>query len=99
MKNKKMNVSAEIKKIYDGEGRVRANLSLTIEGAFVIRGCRLVEGNNGLFVSMPNRKTPEGEWYDICFPINSETRLRILDTVTAAYEKALETNQSQGRSL
>ncbi|MCL2189170.1 MAG: SpoVG family protein [Defluviitaleaceae bacterium] len=94
MKNRKMNVSAEIKRIYNGEGRVKANVALTIEGVFVIRGCRLIEGNNGLFISMPSRKNPEGEWYDICFPINNETRLRILDTVTAAYEKALQSHDA-----
>jgi len=89
MKTNELNVTAQIKRLYDDGGKVKANLSLTIAGAFVIRGCRLIEGANGLFVSMPSRKNAEGEWYDLCFPINNETRLNMLATVTAAYEEAL----------
>ena len=89
MKTKNLKVTAEIKKLFNDGGNVKAAVSLTIEGVLVIRGARLVDGKNGLFVSMPSRKNAQGEWYDICFPINNETRLRILDTVKAAYEKAL----------
>ena len=89
MKTRTMKVTAEIKKLFD-EGNVKANLSLTIEGVFVVRGARLVDGKNGLFVSMPSRKNAEGEYFDVCFPINNETRLNILAVVTSAYEKALK---------
>ena len=89
MKTRTMKVTAEIKKLFD-EGNVKAAVSLNIEGVFVVRGARLVEGKNGLFVSMPSRKNAVGEYFDICFPINNETRLNILAIVTAAYEKALK---------
>jgi len=88
MKARTMKVTAEVKKLFD-EGNVKASVSLTIEGVFVVRGARLVEGKNGLFVSMPSRKNADGEYFDICFPINNDTRLNILGVVTAAYEKAL----------
>ena len=94
MKTRTMKVTAEIKKLF-AEGKVKAAASLTIEGVFVIRGVRFVEGKNGLFVSMPSRKNAAGEFYDICFPINNDTRLQILDTVKAAYEKALK-EQAEG---
>ena len=83
-----MKVTAEIKRLFN-EGKVKAAATLTIEGVFVIRGVRLVDGSKGMFISMPSRKTAEGEYYDICFPIKNETRLQILDAVTTAYEKAL----------
>jgi len=89
MKAKTMKVAAEIKKIYD-EGNVKAIVSLTIDGVFVVRGARLIDGKNGFFVSMPSRKNAQGEYFDICFPINNDTRLQILDTVKTAYEKALQ---------
>ena len=89
MKTKKLKVTAEIKKLFNDGGKVKAAANLTIEGVFVVRGARLVEGKNGLFVSMPSRKSAEGEYIDICFPINNDTRLLILEAVTAAYEKAL----------
>ena len=97
MKTKTLKVTAEIKKLFNNSGNVKANLTLTIEGVFVVRGVRLVDGKNGLFVSMPSRKNAGGEWYDICFPTNNETRLLILGVVTAAYEKALsEQNADDG---
>ena len=89
MKTRAMKVTAEIKKLFD-EGNVKAALSLTIEGVFVVRGVRLVDGKNGLFVSMPSRKNAADEFYDICFPINNDTRLQILSVVTDAYEQALK---------
>jgi stage V sporulation protein G len=84
-----MVVTAEIKKLFNDGGKVKANLSLTIEGVFVVRSVRLIEGSKGFFVSMPSRKKNDGEYIDICFPINNETRQRIFDVVTAAYVKAL----------
>jgi len=89
MKTRAMKVTAEIKKLFD-EGSVKASLSLTVEGVLVIRGARLVDGKNGLFVSMPSRKNAAGEYYDICFPNNNDTRLLILGVVKDAYEKALK---------
>jgi stage V sporulation protein G len=89
MKTKTLKVTAEIKKLFNDGGNAKAAVSLTIEGVFVVRGARLVEGKNGLFVSMPSRRNADGEYFDVCFPINNETRLLILGAVTAAYEKAL----------
>ena len=89
MKNQSLNVTARVNEIYNDGGKGKAIVSLLIEGVFLVRGVRLVEGKNGLFVSMPSRKTAEGEYADICFPIDNDVRLRILDTVIAAYEKAL----------
>jgi len=94
MKTKNLKVTAEIKKIIKDIGNVKAIVSLTIEGVFVVRGVRLVDGKNGLFVSMPSRKIAADEYIDLCFPINNETRLIILGAVTAAYEKALSEQET-----
>jgi len=96
MKTKTLKVTAEIKKLINDGSKVKAAASLTIEGVFVVRGVRLIDGSKGMFVSMPSRKTTDGEYIDTCFPINNETRLRILDAVTAAYEKALSEQASAG---
>lgn len=89
MKKKAIKVTAEIKKLFNNDGNVKAVVSLTIEEAFVVRGVRLVDGKNGLFVSMPSRRNAAKEFYDICFPINNDMRLHIFDAVKAAYDKAL----------
>jgi len=71
------------------EGRMKAIVSITLDDEFVIHDVRVVEGNNGLFVAMPSRKTPDGEFRDIAHPINSETRERMQKAVLEAYERQL----------
>lgn len=85
-----MNITdVRIRKV-SNEGRMKAIVSITIENAFVIHDVRVVEGNNGLFVAMPSRKTPAGEFRDIAHPINSATRERIQSEVLEAYRREIE---------
>jgi len=71
------------------EGRMKAIVSITLENAFVIHDVRIVDGNNGLFVAMPSRKTPAGEFRDIAHPINAFTREKIQAEVLGAYHKEI----------
>lgn len=72
------------------EGRMKAIVSITLDNEFVIHDVRIVDGNNGLFVAMPSRKTPAGEFRDIAHPINSSTREKIQAEVLNAYQKEIE---------
>lgn len=67
--------------------KVKAIASITIDEEFVIHDLRVVEGDRGLFVAMPSRKLPSGEFRDIAHPINSETRERIQEAVLAEYKE------------
>lgn len=71
------------------EGKMKAIVSITIDDAFVIHDVKVVDGQNGLFVAMPSRKTPEGDFRDIAHPITSSAREVIQSAVLEAYEKAL----------
>ncbi len=71
------------------EGRMKAIVSITLDDEFVIHDVRIVDGNNGLFVAMPSRKTPDGEFRDIAHPINSQTRQKLQEAVLAAYEREI----------
>ena len=70
------------------EGKMKAIVSITLDGEFVVHDIKVIEGREGLFISMPSRKTPDGEYKDIVHPINTETREQIRDAILAAYEKA-----------
>ena len=72
------------------DSKLKAVASMTIDGCFVIHDIKVVEGNNGCFVPMPSRKTPDGEFKDIAHPIDTPTRQLIDSSVLAAYEKALK---------
>ena len=71
------------------EGKMKAVASITIDDVFVVHDIKVVDGEKGLFIAMPSRKTTDGEFRDIAHPINSETRSSIQEQVLAAYEKVL----------
>ncbi|SNX53927.1 septation regulator SpoVG [Thermoanaerobacterium sp. RBIITD] len=77
------------------EGKMRAVVSVTFDNEFVVHDIKVIEGQNGLFIAMPSRKTPEGEFKDIAHPINSETRAKIQDAILNEYEKAKEQDKPQ----
>ena len=85
-----MNITdVRIRKV-SSEGRMKAIVSMTLDNEFVIHDVRIVDGNNGLFVAMPSRKTPSGEFRDIAHPINSATREKIQTVVLEAYHREIE---------
>lgn len=79
------------------EGKMRAVVSVTFDNEFVVHDIKVIEGQNGLFIAMPSRKTPEGEFKDIAHPINSETRAKIQSVILSEYEKAKEQDKPQGQ--
>lgn len=71
------------------EGKMKAIVSVTIDEAFVIHDVKVVDGQNGLFVAMPSRKTPAGEFRDIAHPISQQARDIIQSKVLEKYQEAL----------
>ena len=67
------------------DGRMRAIASITLDNEFVVHDIRVIDGNTGLFVAMPSKRTPDGEFRDIAHPINSGTRKKIQEAVLYAY--------------
>lgn len=78
-----------VRKIND-EGRMKAIVSVTFDEALVIHDVKVVEGDKGLFVAMPSKKMPDGEYKDIAHPISSAAREVIQTAVLRAYEEAKE---------
>ena len=72
------------------DGKMKAIVSVTFDNEFVVHDIKVIEGQNGLFIAMPSRKTPDGEFKDIAHPINTETREKIQASILAAYEVAME---------
>ena len=78
------------------EDRLKAFANVTFDSEFVVRGLKVIEGRNGLFVSMPSRRRSDGTYQDIAHPITSEMRSKLEAEVIAAYETGLETAGQQG---
>ena len=72
------------------EGKLKAVVSITIDDEFVVHDIKVIEGEKGLFIAMPSKKTLSGEYRDIAHPINSSTREQIQRMILARYEELLE---------
>ncbi len=68
------------------EGKMKAIVSVTFESQFVVHDIKIIEGQNGLFIAMPSRKTPDGEFKDIAHPINAEARETLQTAILSEYE-------------
>ena len=77
----------------NAEGRMKAVVSVTFDDAFVVHDIKVIEGQDKLFIAMPSRKTPEGEFKDIAHPINAETREMLRSSILAKYQEALEESE------
>ena len=71
------------------EGKMKAVVSITIDEEFVVHDIKVIEGEKGLFIAMPSRKTTDGEYRDIAHPINSATRDRIQNIILEKYEEVM----------
>ena len=77
----------------NSENRMKAVASVTFDNEFVIHDIKVIESQNGLFIAMPSRKTPNGDFKDIAHPINAETREKIQKAIIDAYN-APETEET-----
>ncbi len=78
------------------ETRLKAFVNITFDDVFVVHGLRVIEGNHGMFVSMPARRLPDGSYRDVAHPITNAFRLKIQRVVLDAYRKVLaEEKQEQ----
>ena len=76
-----------IRKVKKDDSKLKAVASITIDDCFVIHDIKVIDGNEGNFIAMPSRKTPDGEYKDIVHPLNTETRESIRSIILAEYEK------------
>ena len=67
--------------------RLKAYADITFDESFVIHGLKIIDGQNGLFVAMPSRRMPNGEFKDIVHPIKPELRAEITKVILEKFEQ------------
>ena len=72
------------------EGKMKAVVSITIENEFVVHDIKVIEGEKGLFIAMPSRKSSYGEYRDIAHPINSATRDQLQNLILEKYKEEID---------
>ena len=78
----------------DRVGKMKAVVSITLDNEFVIHDIKVIEGDKGLFIAMPSKKSLDGEFRDIAHPFNSGTRERLQKQILEAYENAADAEES-----
>lgn len=72
--------------VEDG-GRLKAYATLVFDNAFIIRDLKIIQGDSGLFVSMPSRRRKDGTFRDIVHPLNQDMRNSLENEVVQEYNK------------
>lgn len=85
--------SVNVHKIEKESSRMKGIASVLIDDSFAVHDIRIIEGDNGLFIAMPSRKTATGGYRDIAHPINPEVRAMFEETILEAYKNADDSNE------
>ena len=80
--------NVSIRRAEKEDSRMKAIASVLLDDEFAVHDIRIIEGDNGLFIAMPSRKTSTGGYRDIAHPINPETRTMFEETILEAYKNA-----------
>ena len=85
-----MNISdIRIRRVSES-GKMKAIVSVTFDDMFVVHDMKIIEGQNGLFIAMPSRKTPSGEYKDVAHPINTAAREELQARILEQYAQLPE---------
>lgn len=87
--------SVNVRKIEKEGSRMKGIASILIDDSFAVHDIRIIEGDNGLFIAMPSRKTATGGYRDIAHPINPEVRAMFEDAILKAYDEAEDVEEKE----
>ncbi len=78
----------EVVRMYrlEGDSKVKAFVDIAV-GGFIVKGFRILEGKNGLFLGMPQQKSKDGRWFNIFFPATKEYGQVLSDLILEVYQK------------
>lgn len=77
------------------EGKMKAIVSITLDGVFAVHDIKVIDGEKGLFIAMPSRRAASGEYHDVAHPINAEIREYVERLILQKYKEALEAESAQ----
>lgn len=77
-------------RVVSNESKMKAVASVTFDDAFVVHDIKVIEGEKGLFIAMPSKKTNNDEYRDIAHPINGEMRSLLQEAIVERFKQALD---------
>ena len=79
----------EVKVFPANEGRLKGYATMVLDGCFIIRDMKIIQSDEGFFVSMPSRRKKDGSFKDIAHPLNVDTRQLIENRIIEEYKKVV----------
>ncbi|MHB8879022.1 MAG: septation regulator SpoVG [Myxococcaceae bacterium] len=76
------------------EDKLKAYVTITLDGCFVIRDLKVINGTTGLFIAMPAKRRKDGSYKDIAHPLNADTRDRMERAILDEYQR--QTHRADG---
>ena len=76
-------------RVVSKDSKMKAVVSVTFDNAFVVHDIKVIEGEKGLFIAMPSKKTPDGEYRDIAHPLHGEMRAMLQEAILEEFRKVL----------
>ena len=80
----------QLRRFDDSESKLKAFVDVAI-GGFIVRGLRILQGQKGLFLAMPQEKGKDGRWYSSFYPKSPEVKKALTEIVLAVYQNEAET--------
>ena len=87
--------SVNVRKINKEGSRMKGIASVLLDDSFAVHDIRIIDGDNGLFIAMPSRKTATGGYRDVAHPINPEVRAMFEEAILDAYEKSEKPTENE----
>jgi stage V sporulation protein G len=84
-----MSIEVKVNRIHrfeDEEKSLRAFVDIEINDSLLVKGLQIMQGKNGLFVSMPRQKGKDNKWYEVVRMLTPEVRTQISSIVLSAYQ-------------
>lgn len=82
-------------RLVNQDTKMKAVVSVTFDDAFVVHDIKVIEGEKGLFIAMPSKKIPDGDYRDIAHPINGDMRMMLQEAIIGQYQQELLKLQEQ----
>ena len=96
-----MKIKAKIDRMVNS-GNVKAIASVSLDGMFVVKNLKIMDGKKGLFVSMPQEaysgKDGQKKYSNLFFALTNSAKLELQETVLQAYQQQIDPNYTPKQS-
>ena len=86
--NEVLNVRVDRLTRLENGGKLKAFCDLLFGDLFLVKGFRIVEGEKGTFIGMPQQQSKQGKWFNMFTPATKEISEYLKEIVLDAYKES-----------